>query len=112
MKVSISDFELHLMPFMKKIVDTMPSSLHKWLGGAMMVSSVKNIEGALAGLADKDGMIELDDIRKIVKSGFESSGGSVVIPFGSEKLKAFGITPVNTTITVEDSDQFFSGFGR
>ena len=76
MKVSVNDFELHLMPFMKKIADSMPTSLHKWLGGAMIATSAVQIENFIKSQADADGMVDLDNMRKLVDSGFTSSGGA------------------------------------
>lgn len=111
MKVSVSDFETHLMPFMKRIADTMPTSLHKWIGGAMIATSAGKVENFIKSQADADGMIDTDKMRKLVNSGFSASGGDVVIPFGSDSLSAFGVKPVNIRITKADADQFFSGFG-
>ena len=111
MKVTVSDFELRLIPFLKKVADTMPTSLHRWIGGAMVASSAKRIEGLLAGFADKDGMIDLDDVKKIVQSGFASSGGEVVIPFGNDTLNTFGLKTVNVKLTQTDADEFFKTFG-
>ena len=110
MKVSVNDFELHLMPFMKKIADSMPTSLHKWLGGAMIATSAVQIENFIKSQADADGMVDLDNMRKLVDSGFTSSGGEVVIPFGNDALSRFGVRPVNVKITKSDTDQFFAGF--
>ena len=110
MKVSVNDFELHLMPFMKRIADSMPTSLHKWIGGAMIATSAGKLENFIKGQADPDGMVDLDRIRKLVDSGFNASGGEVVIPFGNDSLSAFGIKPVNIKLSKADADQFFAGF--
>lgn len=112
MKVSVADFELHLMPFMKKIADTMPTSLHKWIGGAMIATSVGKIEGLLRSQADENGMVDTDKLQGLVNAGFTSSGGEVVIPFGNDGLAAFGVKPVNIKIQKADADQFFAGFTR
>lgn len=110
MKVSVADIEMRLMPFMQKIAGSMPSSLHKWIAGAMIATSAGKIEHFVRSLADKDGMVDLDAMKKLVDSGFESSGGEVIIPFGNDSLTAFGVRPVNVRITKKDSDEFFSGF--
>lgn len=110
MKVSVNDFELHLMPFMKKIADTMPTSLHKWLGGAMIATSAGKIDAFVKSRADAEGMVDLDEMRKLVDSGFEASGGEVVIPFGNDSLSAFGVKPVNVKLNKVDTDRFFAGF--
>ena len=111
MKVSVNDFELRLMPFMMQIADTMPTSLHKWLGGAMIATSAGKIDGFVRSLADADGMVDLDNVRKLIDSGFTASGGEVVIPFGSDALSAFGVKPVNVKIAKADADRFLAGFG-
>lgn len=110
MKVSVADFELHLMPLLKKVADKMPTSLHKWIGGAMIATSAGKVESFVRSRADADGMVDLDEFRRLVDAGFEASGGEVVVPFGSEGLSAFGIRPVNIRITKSDADQFFGGF--
>lgn len=110
MKVSVADFELHLMPFLKRIADTMPTSLHKWLGGAMIATSAGKIESFIQSRADQEGMVDLDDMRRLVDSGFAASGGEVTIPFGSDSLTAFGVKPVNVKLTKADADRFFSEF--
>lgn len=110
MKVSVADFELHLMPFLKQVADHMPTSLHKFLGGAMIATSTLKVEDFLKGQADSDGMIDTDRVKKLVDSGFSASGGEVVIPFGSPALTAFGVKPVNIKLTKADADQFFAGF--
>lgn len=110
MKVSVNDFESHLVPFMKKVADSMPTSLHKFLGGAMIATSTLKVEDFLKGQADADGMIDTDRIKRLIDSGFSASGGDVVIPFGNPSLTAFGVRPVNVKITKADADQFFAGF--
>lgn len=111
MKVTVSDFELHLAQFMKQVADTMPSSLHKFLGGAMIATGAAKVESFLKEQADADGMIDTGKLRKLVESGFAASGGEVVIPFGNPSLSAFGIAPVNVKLTKADADRFFAGFG-
>ena len=110
MKVSVNDFEMHLLPFMKKVADSMPTSLHKFLGGAMIATSTLKVEDFLRGQADAEGMIDTDRIKRLIDSGFSASGGDVVIPFGNPALTAFGVKPVNVKITKADADQFFAGF--
>lgn len=110
MKVSVSDFELHLIPFMKRIADAMPSSLHKWLGGVIIATSAGKLEKIIGSQADKDGIVDLDALKKLVYSGFNASGGEVVIPFGSDTMNSFGIKTVNVKITKSDADEFFAGF--
>lgn len=95
---------------MKKVADSMPTSLHKFLGGAMIATSTLKVEDFLKGQADADGMIDTDRIKRLIDSGFSASGGDVVIPFGNPSLTAFGVKPVNVKITKADADQFFAGF--
>ena len=109
MKVPVSDFEANLMSFLKQVADTMPSSLHKWIGGAMVAGSSLKIERFLQDNSDADGMIDIDALKRIVEAGFHSSGGEVVVPLGSQ-LQAFGLRPVNVRITKEDAEKFFKNF--
>lgn len=109
MKVSVKDFEVNLMSFLKQVADTMPSSLHKWIGGAMVAGSAMKVESFLKDHADSDGLIDLDEVKRLVYAGFESSGGEVVIPMGGS-LQAFGLSPVNIKIKKDDADRFFAAF--
>lgn len=111
MKVPVNDFEIHLMSFLKQVADTMPSSLHKWIGGAMVAGSAMKVESFLKDQADADGMIDLDALRRLVDAGFSSSGGEVILPMGGS-LQAFGLRPVNIKITKDDADRFFAGFSE
>ena len=110
MKVPVADFKAKLYPFMMGIADTMPTSLHKWIGGAMIASSTGRIAGLLDGFVDKDGMVDIDAVRNLVESGFKASGGEVVIPFGSELLSAFGVRPVNVKLSQGDATRFLAQF--
>lgn len=110
MKVPVADFKAKLYPFMMGIADTMPTSLHKWIGGAMIASSTGRLAGLLDGIADKDGMVDIESVRNLVETGFKASGGEVVIPFGSDVLSAFGIRPVNVKLTLDDATRFLSQF--
>ena len=112
MKVSVTDIEIRLMPFMKKIAASMPSTIHKWIAGAMIATSAGKIEHFVKSQADKDGMVDIGSVKKLVDAGFDSSGGEVIIPFGSDALSSFGVRPVNVRITKADADEFFAGFGR
>lgn len=109
MKVPVSDFEANLMSFLKQVADTMPSSLHKWIGGAMVAGSAMKVEHFLRDRADSDGMVDIDALKRLVDAGFSSSGGEVVVPLGGQ-LEAFGLRPVNVKITKEDADRFFGRF--
>lgn len=110
MKVPVADFKAKLYPFMMGIADTMPTSLHKWIGGAMIASSAGKLAGLLDGFVDSDGMVDLDAVRNLVESGFKASGGELVIPFGSDLLASFGVRPVNVKLTQADATRFLSQF--
>lgn len=112
MKVSVNDFETHLVGFMTQVADHMPSSLHKFLGGAMIATSMQKVEDFIKSQAEPDGTVDTDRMKRLVDSGFSASGGDVVIPFGNPALTAFGIKPVNVKITKADADQFFAGFAK
>ena len=74
MKVKLIDFEEAILKFMKKAADTLPTTGHKLLAGVMLSSSVGKTEGLLTGLADSDGCIDTDMVRKAVKDGFALAG--------------------------------------
>ena len=110
MKVPAANFEGRLLWLAQRIGDTMPSKLHKWIGGAMLAKGLSGAETLLASLSDKDGMVDLDEVKKIVDAGFKASGGDVVIPFRTSGLLANIVDPVNVKITKADADEFFAGF--
>lgn len=54
--------------------ETLTPSGHKLLVGVMLSSSIGKMEGLLTGLADSDGCIDTDMVRKAVKDGFALAG--------------------------------------
>lgn len=111
MKVSTTDFESHLVLFLKKIVETFQDTPSKWLGGAAIAMNAGKIDHFVKSQADVDGLIDLDKMRGLVKGGFNASGGEVAIPFNAEGLSLFGIHPMTIKLTQADAEEFFRGFG-
>jgi hypothetical protein len=108
MKVSVADFEIHLTAFLKDVAAAMPSGVHKFAVGVLMAANMKKIEDFLVSAADKEGNINLDTARTLIKSGFATSGGSLTIEIPAIPL--LGLQSVNMTFTEQDSDKFFDGF--
>ena len=108
MKVSIADFEIHLMAFIKDIANVMPSQIHKFAIGSIVAANLKRIEDMIKLSADKDGMIDVDNAKKIIDAGFAASGDTITINLPSIPL--LGLRGVDFNITKTDSDKFFAGF--
>lgn len=101
MKVKVVDFEEAVIKFMRKAADTMPTTGHKLLAGVMLSSSVGKMEGLLTGLADNDGCIDTDMIRKVVKDGFALAGPKATFEIGDERFK-WAVKPVLMSFTEQD----------
>ena len=108
MKVSVSDFEIHLASFLKDIASVMPSPIHKFAVGAFAAAKIKDVEAFLMSLADEEGFIDLDKAHSVITAGFASSGDTLVIPIPGVPL--FGLQGVNFKFTKADADKFFAGF--
>ena len=112
MKISVGDFELRMVPFLKQVLGTMPSSLHKWVGGIIIAKSAGRIENLVKTVAGADGMVDLDELKKLSDAGFEASGGELVMTVGDESLSMFGLRPVNVKLTKADVDGLLSDMAR
>lgn len=107
MKVKLIDFEEAVLKFMKKAVDTMPTTGHKLLAGVMISSSVGKMEGLLTGLADNDGCIDTDMVRKAMKDGFALAGPKATFEIGDERFK-WAVKPVLMSFTEQDVETSLS----
>lgn len=107
MKVKAVDFEEAVLRFMKRAVDTMPTTGHKLLAGVMLSTSVGKMEGLVAGLADKDGCIDTDMVRKAVKDGFALAGPKATFEIGDERLR-WAVKPVLMSFTEQDVETALS----
>lgn len=101
MKVKLMDFEESVIGFLRKAVDTMPTTGHKFLAGAMLASSAKRVEDALSAFADADGCIDTDQVRRLAKDGFTSAGDRVTFTVGDDRL-SWLLKPVNVTFLRSD----------
>jgi hypothetical protein len=108
MKVSVADFEIHLMAFIKDIANVMPSPIHKFAIGTLAAANVGRIEGILATSADAEGMIDLDKTKKLIDAGFAASGDTLTINIPA--LPLLGLQSVEFKIKKADIDKFFAGF--
>ena len=111
MKIPMKDLEGHVVEFLRKVAETMPTSLHKWIAGAMIASSATRIQEVLGTFSDQDGMVDVDGLRKIVDEGFSASGGELVVPVGGNSVPVFNLEPVRVKITKADADGLFASIG-
>ena len=107
MKVKLIDFEEAVLKFMKKAADTLPTTGHKLLAGVMLSSSVGKMEGLLTGLADSDGCIDTDMVRKAVKDGFALAGPKATFEIGDERIR-WAVKPVLMSFTEPDVETALS----
>ena len=108
MKVSVADFEIHLMAFVKDIANVMPSPVHKFAIGTLAAANIGRVEGILATSADAEGMIDLDNAKKLVDAGFAASGDTLTLNIPG--LPLLGLQSVELKIKKSDTDKFFAGF--
>lgn len=108
MKVSVADFEIHLMAFIKDIANAMPSPIHKFAIGTIAAANIGRIEDVLITSADSEGMIDLDKIKKLVDAGFAASGDTLTLNIPG--LPLLGLQSVEFKIKKDDTDKFFTGF--
>lgn len=108
MKLSANDFENRVLSFLMKIAKTPKEGLNRFGAGLAMFSQTKAIEDAIMQRADSDGMIDADELKRLVDAGFTASDGEIKIMIGHPLLKMLGADPELVRITKEDSDRFFS----
>lgn len=108
MKVSVADFEIHLMAFVKDIANVMPSPVHKFAIGTLAAANVGRIEGLLTASADAEGMIDIDKAKKLVDAGFAASGDTLTLNIPG--LPLLGLQSVELKVKKDDADRFFAGF--
>lgn len=108
MKVSVADFEIHLMAFIKDIADVMPSPIHKFAIGILSAANIGRIENMLAASADAEGMIDLDKTKKLIDAGFAVSGDTLTLNIPG--LPLLGLQSVEFKVKKADTDKFFAGF--
>lgn len=108
MKVKIIDAEEAALGFFRKVVSTMPTSGHKFLGGLMVGASVKKLEELLRNLADHEGNIDTDTVRAYLKEGFQFSGDKITFTIGDDSVRWL-VKPVNVSITRSDFDEMLAG---
>lgn len=101
MKVKVIDAEEQLIKFAKRIIDTMPTTGHKFLSGVMLAGSTKKIEALLSGLTDSEGFVDTERLRESVKSGFSAAGSKVSFTIGSDAI-SWLMKPVVVNLTEED----------
>lgn len=108
MKVKMIDAEEAALGFLRKVVGTMPTTGHKFLGGLMVASSLGRIEGFLGSMADAEGCIDTDVVRRMVSEGFASSGDKVTFTIGDDSVRWL-VKPVNVSVSKSDFDEMLAG---
>lgn len=101
MKVKFVDFEEGLTAFASKLIGTMPTTSHKFISGLVLGGFAGRLEKTLGVLADSNGEVDTDELRKMVASGFRASGDKVSFTLGDESTKFF-FRPINVTVTSAD----------
>ena len=101
MRVSLGEMEAASLVFLQKLVETLPTTGHKLLAGAMIGTSAKNLRKLFEPIAEPDGTIDTTKLREIIKSGFAASGNRATFTIGDESIKWL-LRPVN--ISVEERD--------
>lgn len=101
MKVSATELEDAAFAFLQKLIETMPTSGHKFLAGLMLGSSSKKIPQVFEPFKEPDGSIDTKVLRDIVKTGFASSGNRATFRIGDDSVKWL-IRPVDVTIDEQD----------
>lgn len=101
MKVTTGELEEAFFAFTQRLIETMPSSGHKFLAGAMLGSSAKKVHTFLETFKEPDGTIDTNNLRAIVKSGFASSGNRATFRIGDDSIKWI-FRPVDVTIEEQD----------
>lgn len=101
MKVSIGELEEAAFGFLMKLIETLPSTGHKLLAGAMLGSSAKKIRKLFEPFAEADGTIDTSKLKEIVKVGFKASGPRATFTVGDDSVKWL-LRPVNMTIEEPD----------
>ena len=107
MKVKVVDFEEGVLSFLRKVIATLPDSGYKFVAGAKLGSSIRDIESFLSSFADSDGCIDTGDVRKAVKAGIEASGDRVSFTVGDSRFSAI-LKPVTVTVTQADIEDAIS----
>lgn len=109
MKLSVKDFEAKVFDFLHRVAKTPKEGLNRFGAGLAMFSQAKAIEDAIVERADSDGMIDAEELKKLVYAGFDASDGEIKITIGHPLLKLLGAEPERVRITREDADRFFAG---
>lgn len=109
-KVKKQMVEAALLKFLTKVTQTMPSTTYKFLlGSASAFAALKNVtilDGFLAQLSDAQGLIETDDIKKIVDSGFDAADGKIQIELFNSKTSLLSLLVKPLTLTINKQDVY------
>lgn len=108
MRLSVQDFEDKVFSFLHKVAKTPKEGLNRFGAGLAMFSQAKAIEDAIVARADSDGMIDAEELKKLVDAGFAASDGEIKITIGHPLLKLLGAEPERVRISKDDADRFFA----
>lgn len=107
MKVKFVDFEESLMGFASRLIGTMPTTSHKFISGLVLGGVAGRVEKALGVLADSEGYVDTDMLRKAVAGGFRASGERVSFTFGDDSTRLI-FRPITVTLTEADLERAIS----
>lgn len=107
MRVTFNEFKSAIALFEAELIDTMNSSIQKFIVGAALAANGNKIDEMLAPFVEQNGEIDVDKVRYIIDAGMRQSGGKIEIPINFGMLSSIGVNPITTTITKFDVDKFF-----
>lgn len=104
MQITIEQMKAALMLMGVEMTKTMPSATHKFMVGLGIAAKIRKLEPKLAQFV-KDGTMDTDEIREYVDYALMCCGNEY--KYDIDELSAFGLTPIEVTITKTDMDDFF-----
>lgn len=112
MKVSVKEFGAAVLSFEAEVLGTMEKRRNKFAYGIAMSVLNDKVSPLIEKMADGDGMIDCDALKKHIDAGMDACGGSFDIspdisPALGPIATAFGID-VETTIGRADVNKFFN----
>lgn len=107
MKVNVAEFEKAVFAFLQRLIETMPSTGHKFLAGVMLGASSKKLTDLIAPFKEPDGTIDTSMLREIVKTGFTASGDRATFRIGDDSIRWL-LRPVDVTIEARDVEDLLA----
>lgn len=109
MKVSLNSFRQAVANFEGRIVDTFDSSVNKFIVASAIASSGGAIDSLVAPYVDKDGMVDTDVLKSVLKAGMDAVDGKLVVkPNVPHPMRLLGVSVDEIRIKREDIEQMFA----